>query len=389
MATISKEGELKDHVLRDFLNKEGGKTDNVFGSKFRKLANINKWSRYKPVSYNKVTALSEQELKLANYGLSNYHMGRTTTPKELMDLAIQGTDFYPYVPPKGGESSPYRSADFRGYNADAEPPYIVQAPSSLEPAQFPAYIGYSLYLNPSPNAELKISDLASFEDVIGLAQKIGILWTGEDGLYYLYYSPSANIEEGIFLDMEVNGEGTHHFLAVWFSWEVSEGNNEITNEAINFVPVPDSYRKVVVTQKQIWGIISVDWDSLNGLYYYKANGMIQGFSTSYPYFTLSFPNGTPPSCSYRIGMYINAVIDGTPYEGYYWYDDEYIYHPSSAERQIFVNFPTEISLSDVLGFDVVNMDVQSIEIRLDLERVDGYGFLSYDNMYVYNVTIYN
>lgn len=378
--------DIKDYRLRDTLNAAGGKTDNEFGSKFRTLANINKWSKYKPVKYNKITALSEQEFKLANYGLSNYYMGKTMTPKQLMDLAIQGTDFYPYVPPTGGEESPYRIADFRGYNTDAEPPYIVQAPNSFEPAQFPAYFGYALYLN--PNSELKISDLASFEDVIGLAQKMGILWTGEDGLYYLYYSSSANIEEGIYLDLEIQDEGTHHFIAVWFNWDVSEGNSEITNEAINFVPVPDSYRKVVVTQKQIWGVVSVEWDSLASLYYYKTNGKIQGFATSYPYFTLTFPNGTPPSCSYRIGLYISVVIDGNQYEGYYWYDDEYIYNPPTSDRQIFVNFPTEISLSDVLGFDVVNMDVQSIKIRLDLERVEGYGFLSYDNMNEYNVTIY-
>lgn len=379
---------LKVHEIRDVLNGAGGKADNTFGSLFRE-ENINKWSRYKPVSYAKVTALSEQELKWANYGLSNYYMGRTMTPRQLMDLAIQGTDFYPYEPPTGGEASPFRIADFRGYNTEAEPPYIVQAPNSFEPAQFPAYFSYSLYLNPSQNSELKITDLATFEDVIGMAQKIGVLWVGEDGLYYLYYSSSANLEEGIYLDLEVQSEGTHHFLAVWFNMEVTEGNNEITNEAINFVPVPDSYRKVVVTQKQIWGVVSVDWDSLNSLYYYKVNGMIQGFSTTYPYFTLTFPNGTPPDCVYRIGLYISVVIDGSQYEGFYWYDDEYIYNPPASDRQIFVNFPSEISLSDVLGFDVVNMDVQSIEIRLELERVDGYGFLSYDNMNVYNVTIYD
>ena len=29
---------LKDHELRDVLNKDGGKTDNVYGSKFRQSA---------------------------------------------------------------------------------------------------------------------------------------------------------------------------------------------------------------------------------------------------------------------------------------------------------------------------------------------------------------
>lgn len=374
--------------IRDVLNAAGGSVGNNVISFFKPEAKINKWARYKPVSYKNDIRLTEREFKFANYGLSNLYIGKTMTPKMLMDEAINGTDFYPYILPKGGQDSPYRLSDFCLHNTNAEPPYVAQAPASLEAAQFPAYVGYSLYLNPSVNSELKITDLASFEDVIGSISKIGILWTSGDGLYYLFYSSSSNIEDGIYLDIPVQGEGTCHFLAVWFNWEVEEGNNEITNEAINFAPVPDSYRKVEVVHKQVWGIISVDWDALNNLYYYKRIGKIQGFGVSYPYFSLTYPNGTPPSCYYKIGLYITTVIDGNQYDGYYWYNDEYIYHPSSSERQIFVNFPSQVDLSEIVGFDVVNMDVQSISVRLDLEKIEGDGYLSYDTMNEYNVIIY-
>lgn len=372
--------------IRDTLNANGGSVNNNLTSFFASSANINKWSRKKPVNYNKPTPLTEQEFKLANYGLSNYYIGRTMTPKQLMDLAIAGTDFYPYEPPKGGASSPYRLSDFCSYNTKAEAPYITHAPESFEPTQFPASIAYALFLN--PNAELKISDLASFENVISTTKKMGILWTSDDGIYYLYYNPSMNVDNGIYLDLQVQKEGTHHFLAVWFNMDVEEGNNEITNEAINFVPVPGSYRSVIVTQKVVWGIVSVKWDSLSSLDYYKSTGMVQGFAQDYPYFTLTFPNGTVPSCEYRIGIYVRAVIDGNIYQGTYWYNEEYIVNPPTSNPQLFVNFPVQINLSEVLGFDVVNANVQSMEIRLDLERVSGYGFLSYGSISTYNVTIH-
>jgi len=374
--------------VRDTLNANGGTVGNNLTSFFTTSANINKWSKKKPVDYNKTAPLTEQEFKLANYGLSNYYLGRTMTPKQLMDAAIAGTDFYPYVLPSGGASSPYRLSDFCEYNTKAEPPYITQAPSSVEPTYFPSSVGYALYLNPGQNSEIKITDLASFEDVIGLVSKMGVLWTAGDGIYYLYYSSSMDVEEGIYLDIPIQKEGTYHFIAVWFNWDVVEGNNEVTNEAINVAPVPDSYRKVIVTQKQVWGVISVQWNSLNSLDYYKSTGKVQGFSEDYPYFTLSFPNGTVPSCEYRIGVYVKAIIDGNTYQGTYWYDDEHIVNPPASNPKVFVNFPSQIDLSEVLHFDVVNSNVQSMEIRLDLERVSGYGFLSYGSISTYNVTIH-
>lgn len=375
--------------IRDTLNANGGSVNNNLTSFFTSSANIKKWSKKKPVDYNKTEPLTDYEFYVADYGLSNSYISKTQTPKQLMDAAIAGTDFYPYVLPSGGASSPYRLSDFCGYNTKAEAPYIAQAPNSFAPAQFPAYFGYALYLNPSPNVELKITDLGTFQTFLGTSPKLGILWTAGDDEYYLYYSSSANIDDGIYLDLEVTKSGTHHFLAVWFTDSaITEGNNDVTNEAINYVPVPDSYRSVVVTQTQIWGVVSVQWSSLNSLNYYKVNGKIQGFGQDYPYFTLTFPNGTVPDCEYRIGIYVKAVIDGKTYQGTYWYDEEHLYNPPTSNPQIMVNFPSEIDLSEILGFDVVNMNAQSIEIRLDLERVSGYGFLNYDSINVYNVTIH-
>lgn len=388
MSNILPLRKLKDFEVRNTLNKFGGRTDNVLGSKYKASANINKWAKYKPVSYPIPFILSEQELKQANYGLSAFHIGHSTTPQQLMDEAIKGTDFYPYVPPTGGERSPYRISDFRGYNPDAEAPYIMQCYDTAEFVSFPAEIVYNLRENDSVNSEIKITDLAAFEDAAGLTGRFGVLWTAEDGFYYLYYAPSVTIKEGISLNLEVMKPGTYHFLAVWFEAAVGAGNNDITSEAISFTPIPDSYQKVVVTQKHIYAVLAVHWDALNYLSYSKSNGMISGFSMSYPSFSMTFPDGEPPAFEYRLGMYFEVEINGSTTQGEYWYDEEHIiYTPPTYSSQVFVNFPYELSLSDILRQSLEGADVQSIKMRLDLERVDGHGYLRMGDMAEYNITI--
>lgn len=65
---------------------------------------INMWSKYKPVNFNKLAPLTEEELILVNYGLS---------------MEYKGTDcVYKYTLP-GEEDFPYRLSDFRGYKHDA------------------------------------------------------------------------------------------------------------------------------------------------------------------------------------------------------------------------------------------------------------------------------
>lgn len=380
--------DLDDYETRDTLNEHGGVTDNVFGSKFRKNANINKWAKYKPVSYSKPFILSEQELKQANYGLSSDYIGRSMMPKDLMTEAMKETDFYPYIPPQGGERSPFRMADFRGYNPDAEPPYIMRCYDKVEFVSFPAEIMYNLSENSNINSEIKISDLAAFEDAAALTGKIGVLWTAEDGSYYLYYAPSANIATGISLNIDVQKPGTHHFLAVWFEANVSAGNNEVTSEAISFTPIPDSYQKVVVTQKIVYALLLVQWVALNNLQYSQFSGFVEGFSYSYPMFSVAFPNGEPPACVYKLGLYFTVTVDGDEYQGEYWYDGEYIEYRSSSVTSIIINFPNELNLSDILRTTLDGRNVQNIRMRLDIQKVSGNGFLQLSNDNEYNIPIY-
>lgn len=78
---------------------------------------INKWSKFKPISYASNTGIygetgnNDTILKNLNYGLTATKIDRTTL----------NTTEWSYLRPTGGQYSPYRLGDFRGYNHQAKP----------------------------------------------------------------------------------------------------------------------------------------------------------------------------------------------------------------------------------------------------------------------------
>lgn len=130
MTKILPKTNLQDHAIRNILNRGGGRTDNDFGSKFRK-SNINFYSLEKPMSVkNKGVAnflfeLSEEDKRKCNYG---YDMPDATDIDEmtryirdnivpnLWENSDMGWGWF-YNPPTGTSEDPYRIADFKGYNS--------------------------------------------------------------------------------------------------------------------------------------------------------------------------------------------------------------------------------------------------------------------------------
>lgn len=388
MATILPNTNLKVHEIRDTLNKYGGKTDNDLSSLFKASANINKWSRKKPVSYPKPCGMTDYDYYFTNYGLDTSYASTSAVAKTLLEAAMAGTDFYPHILPYGTEGSPYRIEDFKGYNPDAKAPYTVECPGTLDVQAFPANLPFTMWVNQS--AEIKITDLAAFDNLLGSTDAhMGVLWTKGDGVYYLFNSAKGDdITQDVALNLTVPGEGTYHFLGVFTNYDMEYGNVDVTGLAETFIPIPGTYAKTVVTRVDVFGKVSVQWDALDNLYY--TSGYIQGFGTSYPVFTLSFPDGSTPACSYRVGVYVRAELDGSTYGGEWYHDDEYIDHSGgdAGSKTTFVDFPGQLSLEEILGalYDP-NMSVDSITVRLVIERVTGQGYLGLADNTEYNVTV--
>lgn len=97
--------------------------------------NINKWSRWKPVRFNSVAGLTEDEFASSqnNFGLLA-PAGRAASPETeygIKTAVINAStqDVWTYVRPTGLSSDPFRLGDFRNYNPLAipfiyVPPYV-------------------------------------------------------------------------------------------------------------------------------------------------------------------------------------------------------------------------------------------------------------------------
>lgn len=107
--------------IRDTLNAHGGSVANAFSSYFSSAANINKWSKYKPVIYASNFVDSDYRWKGdGNCGFtiptsSNY----TDIPNWYGDVV--GMNGWVYNRPTGGSAAPMRLGDFRGYCALSYP----------------------------------------------------------------------------------------------------------------------------------------------------------------------------------------------------------------------------------------------------------------------------
>lgn len=131
------------------------------------------WAKNKPISYPKISELTDSERKSANYGLTLSSIPWCTTYEHCVSYIDKSdfTEYYTYARPSGGDSAPYRLTDFEGYDHNAMPPIYASDKRSLTQGLYDAtnaliydtdryvdvYVGIrGSYLHPY---EIKLEDL--------------------------------------------------------------------------------------------------------------------------------------------------------------------------------------------------------------------------------------
>lgn len=334
---------------------------------FTAAAKINKWARNKPEDYNKVTALSDRERKLNNFGL-RVSIG-ASAPNDLLARAASGEDFCPHTLPTGGEAHPYRLSDFLGYNTAAPAPYIIDAETNVTTQAYPTYGHFEVMEN--SGAEFTFREMGLIEGM-----HLAILYT--DGDNYYLFNPAEESDDGVRTNITFNRAGTYGAMAVYTNYAGGFGIVDVTTMAETFVPVPDSYRSIKVTTIVVYAKATVSWGG--SLYYNQYDKSIGGFNM--PRVALTYPNGSTPSFIYELGFYIRVDSDFGDYYGEWYYSEEAISGGgnSSAETLVLASFPTHISLSDIIGahFDP-NTTVYYISLRPMVRRISGQGWLEIAN----------
>lgn len=166
------EAPLKAVDIRDTLNHYGGKVTNDTTSYFTIDANVNRWSKHKPI------VNSDPFLPFKSDAWNN-QVG--TIPKVYMNSNLQyepalievwngcsEDEWFQYALPSGGTSEPLRMGDFRGYRADATSPFKSFSSDSteIEPINGTAtfYLNMRYYLNDelaqADGGMLSLSDIA-------------------------------------------------------------------------------------------------------------------------------------------------------------------------------------------------------------------------------------
>lgn len=81
-----------------------------------KTLRINKFSKNKPMRYSSSAPLTDEQKRLATYGLKIQDV----------DFSILASETWQYLPPRGGVSEPYRLGDFNNYNHNALPIFKIR-----------------------------------------------------------------------------------------------------------------------------------------------------------------------------------------------------------------------------------------------------------------------
>lgn len=110
--------------IRDTLNSANGSVNNNVTSAFQKAANINMWSKHKPVKHLKLFPTDYNYLKEAKYGLTVPAMVHPVDNGKLTNNVWQ------YEIPSA-DSDAKRLGDFRNYNPNAIPCITCEFPSSI------------------------------------------------------------------------------------------------------------------------------------------------------------------------------------------------------------------------------------------------------------------
>lgn len=158
--------------IKDTLNSNGGSCSNELLSFFASTANINPWSRAKPVHIEKSI---EPDRSSAWYkgtsGTCGFNLSGASTTNYTNLPSMYTSDKkngWNYAPPQGGSFSPYRLGDFAGYLPSALPPItgfsVPSSAANTSGSSVTAAAGYNV-----PSEEGTIPGSLTFAEIGGFS----------------------------------------------------------------------------------------------------------------------------------------------------------------------------------------------------------------------------
>lgn len=178
-------------------------------------ANINKWSKYKPVVKNLIDTVTGQMnmTTKAWLGTATWWKGTSgtcgfgsvsvliDTPSNIAYNSINSGGMWNYQNPTGGQNSPYRLTDFAGYNHRAVCPFAIVPPASFGVGAAGAVTVYFNDLVPGFNSSgnLSLGDLINMGTYNQWRPTLAIVNPDNDNVVRYFFSQNR------FQDMPSSG----------------------------------------------------------------------------------------------------------------------------------------------------------------------------------------
>ena len=157
---------------------------------------INIWAKYKPVRYNSIKALTEEQRKQCSYGIldvQEYDFTQQSVLNQAFENALNRVYSWQYEIPEGGVESLYRMLDFDGYNHNAICPLFFED-NSPKWDKVEVRVG-SIADAALPQGNITLSDLQELSTIVNADNSTG---------FGLLYKKDNNAVRLVGLDIEGN-----------------------------------------------------------------------------------------------------------------------------------------------------------------------------------------
>lgn len=213
---------------------------------FKPSANINMWSKYKPVPLTADFPDYNGTWWKGNSGNCGINITQYNSMDEVYNATTGTLNGWSYTLPSGGSDEPFRLGDFRGYSTDATPPF--KAFKFPERASLNANVTamFEYYPNSEYSSRLQISDFGGIENCY-----LGVMiWDTKLNEKVAWNTTSKTIKEGannVTVKMSVSNTGSQ-YKAVPFMCTATQFEGEYIQAAQYYtLPVIDKVSVSVVT----------------------------------------------------------------------------------------------------------------------------------------------
>lgn len=336
--------------------------------------NINKWARYKPVRYDSVSALTEEQRRFASYGFDIDYSADIYIPN-LFDKAQENPDWI-YLRPQAGNW--FRTLDFNGYNHNAVVPFSYESfPTEINTSVDTASLQFRVLKNAL--SELDMVDFAYFDgQQTSFRYAVATRKVGSSDIYLFYGPTISEAGEEILIDVVFSSTGNWELLFI--------ATRETESSPINIgsLYMPLGYHMVKVKKVVEYALTKITSTFTLEFTY---DGVIRGFSPIN--LNVKAVNEAISTTTARLLLHVYCYNSSNQLVGDFIVDDEtgnFVYSGSSEQTYSLDYLYGSFIAISAYAPGISIEEVSKVEIVAELKTVEGFGVMIFDKEYKWEIT---